>query len=450
MKKHLLITLSLLYSLSFSGIGQITIDHTNMPQADDTHRISIGTLDSSLKGEYEKIGANQTWDFSLLKADRQNLKQFFNSKDTPYRINGKIAEKIGDTLRQDGLVLVNVYEFYTSDSRAFVKDQRAATIETGIIPMVLDPIYSDPDEVYQFPLNYLDVDSSTFKFVFNFPVFKVYYGSEGDRINKVEGWGKVTTPFGTFNCLKVVTDIISFDSISFNNNNSSYFNYQREYKWLTRDFNIPVLTITGNVDNNVFQPVAVEYKDSIRDVPSIYVPITSFAADTQKAKVGDTVNFINNSISLNTPKYNWDIKPESFRFVNNTNKNSKDINVVFTDSGYFDVELSVSNSYGEDVLRYNNYIQVYPITGIKSFKLSEAVQINPNPLKNGSKLNLKGIRPFHQIKLYNLVGSLVYELEIPKDLDELQLMLPKLNSGNYFIQLSGDQRIQTLQLIIAE
>src|SRR5699024_11892372 len=103
--KHLypFILLLLISALSFNSKAQVTITHNHMPEAGDTARYSIAIIDTSSLFNYQKNGANQVWHFDSLKAERQNIRKFYNSSSlSSYSINNKIAEKIADTVKQQG------------------------------------------------------------------------------------------------------------------------------------------------------------------------------------------------------------------------------------------------------------------------------------------------------------------------------------------------------------
>jgi len=448
--KRILLSFLFLFGLYSIGKAQLTINHSHMPKAGDTARYSIAILDSSILLNYQSNGANQIWRFDSLKAQRQNVRSFYNSANTPYSINNKIAEKIADTVNQQGVTLTDVYEFYTLDSNTYSKDQRAVTLQTGFFPLKVTPVYSDKDEVYQFPLNYNDSDSSTFSFSFNNQFPAAYYGSTGYRINKVDGWGTIHTPYGSFNCIRVVTDIVSYDSISFNNNNSGTNSHLREYKWLTPQLAIPALTISGVVTSGIFIPSTVEYRDSIRNVPTIFAPLAIFSVNPRSFSVGDTVKFNNNSISINTPSYSWSISPNTFNYINGSNAQSESPEVVFTDSGYYDVQLIASNNHGNDSMRRENYIRVNSITTAlsKQLQTKNDIKVFPNPIKTGHPINLKGVKSYDNIKVLTIEGKVIFQKKFTEIQNETQLMLANLKAGHYFIQLVGKNNIQTIQLIV--
>lgn len=73
--------------------------------------------------------------------------------------------------------------------------------------------------------------------------------------------------------------------------------------------------------------------------------------------LGDTVTIFADS-SRNANNYLWDIQPTSFQYVNNTTNTSKEIKVVFTANGYYDVKLLAQNSFNKDSVLVYNYIHI--------------------------------------------------------------------------------------------
>lgn len=397
-----------------------------MPQAGDTLRFSIATINQGVLQSYADTGANKSWVYDSLVPIRQGVSEYLNSAQTPYPVNGKISEKLADTLTLQGFSLYDVYNFYSNSASEFVINQRGFTIPTGLsfpFPPTakFSPAYTDNDEVYEFPLNYLDRDSNTFDFTFNNPFPAAYYSSRGYRINEVEAWGSITTPFGTFNCIKVKVDIVGYDTVSFGTLNFGQATHQREYQWLSPQLKIPVATLSGNVINGNFIPLNVQYRDSTRNLPGLLRPLALFNADTTSVRIGDSLQFNNFSISLIPAAYNWSISPNTFSYVSGSSATSIEPLVVFNDTGKYDVQLIVNNGSGIDTLLLTDYIEVKQAVSVVEYKkvsISD-LKIFPNPIRANSrvhlisKFNLKRIRlldlNLRQVKEWNgILGGETY------------------------------------------
>ena len=100
------------------------------------------------------------------------------------------------------------------------------------------------------------------------------YKKRGYRITEVDGYGSITTPYGTANCLRVVTTQYSRDTVTTTLlpspfNKFSFPNNQRSYQWLTLGEKMPYLEVLGNVIFGVFTPTQVRYRDVIRSFVGI-------------------------------------------------------------------------------------------------------------------------------------------------------------------------------------
>jgi hypothetical protein len=249
--------------------AQITITNTSLPNIGDTIRYSVASLNSV--GDYTSTGTNYVWDFSSLNVIRQDRRDF--TINTPYIFFFgplKFGEKIADTLVSQNIPgfgsvsITDFYQFYRNLPTVF--DAEGAGLKINNIPV--PSFYTDKDELYFLPLHYGQRDSSTFNFTTPATnTIPIVYKKSGYRITEVDGWGTITTPYGTFNCLRVVTTQYSKDTIIFNSNFGDipigFNNYQRSYQWLTNTEKIPVLEVSGtiNIMGN-FTPTLVRFRDN--------------------------------------------------------------------------------------------------------------------------------------------------------------------------------------------
>ena len=277
-------TLLLLFISCFLNVkSQISITASSMPSSGDTIRYSSARLSSV--GDYTTTGTNYNWHFDTLRPTSQGLREFKNGLNTPYYILFGLTaygEKTLDTVPIPNIPvpgipaisITDVYSFYSKTPVFSPTKFIAEGLGLKISGIPVPNTFSDEDELYFFPLNYSDRDSSTFRFsTITNTLIPFQYVKQGYRITEADGWGTVTTPFGTSNCLRVVTTQYSIDTIkgtvtlpiigtqpfSFGFNN-----YQRSYQWLTTNEKIPYLEVSGAYTNAVFNPNQVKYRDGIQ------------------------------------------------------------------------------------------------------------------------------------------------------------------------------------------
>ena len=262
-----LITIALLFSSA--AIAQITVSSSDMPNAGDSVLVSmaadVGPNDLSLSD------TNYVWDYSMLVPTLQRYEKFdnpltfsspfnliFNPFNTSYgNVNNLITAGGGIP----GLTFDEAYDFLRESSSKF--RQVGVGYRINGIPMPF--LYSNDDIIFRFPMNYGDADTDDYAFGLPIPSIG-YYGQTGHRETIVDGWGSITTPYGTFNTLRVKstiasTDTLYLDSLGFG------FAFPRplryEYKWIAHGKEIPVLKVDANDIFGTQVISQVEYIDSI-------------------------------------------------------------------------------------------------------------------------------------------------------------------------------------------
>jgi hypothetical protein len=258
MKKAILFSsLMIASALCFT---QIIVNQSDMPSAGDTIRMSNTFETSGIN--FETTGANQYWDFSVLYPVSQQVEAFYTVQQTPllyqlvFLTAANLAKSFEEFEQIPGFELTDPYEFYRNNSTDFRYVGFAVTMNGIPIPNK----YNNPDIIYKFPLTYGNQDSSMATFNLSLPGFG-YYGGWKKRVNHVDGWGILKTPFGEFDVLKVRSDIFQYDSIYLDTLGTGIPLYREyfEYKWIGKDFGLPLCTVT---DDEFF--TTVSYIDSVR------------------------------------------------------------------------------------------------------------------------------------------------------------------------------------------
>lgn len=263
--------LVLILSCNVIGLSQspIIITSTNMPSSNDTIRYSNASLTGL--GNYSITGANYNWHFENLIPVSQDVRAFKSALQTPYAFffvgPGKFGEKISDSIGVGALKFTDIYNFYKKNGTSSFNAEGLGLKYSGL---PIPAFFTNEDELYFFPLNYTDRDSSTFRFSTPSSTALPTYIKNGYRITEADGWGTVYTPYGSSTCLRVVTTQYSIDStIIYLGGFPIKFgvpNYQRSYQWLTQNEKIPYLEISGNLLGSNFTPTQVKFRDIPRVV----------------------------------------------------------------------------------------------------------------------------------------------------------------------------------------
>lgn len=263
-------------ALAFSCIAaaQITITKTDMPNAGDNIIVSMtgnfGTADPSA------TGPNYSWNFTFLTPDSQKVDSFVTVSSTPFPYQfffnnpfmypnhaASYASPVFTPSFNTQFQVEDVYNYYKESTPEYSFVGFGATINGAPASVKYDSI----DVIYTFPMNYGNSDSCWSKYGFNVPGFG-YYGQTKHRVNYVDGWGTLMTPYGTFQALRVRSVIDATDTIYYSN-----FNFgitaprprEIEYKWLGTGSKIPLLQVNTQVAFSNENITAITYRDSLRN-----------------------------------------------------------------------------------------------------------------------------------------------------------------------------------------
>jgi hypothetical protein len=445
----------LLLSIPFLGFSQISIMTNDMPSSGDTLRFSVANLDTLTLATYQQTGANMIWDFSHLTPNSQDINNYVAASATPYAFfflgPNKFGIELIDTLNLGAATLTKIYDFYTNNSTQFVADGRGITFSGFPVPS----FYTDNDEIYQFPLSYNDYDSTTFDFTTSIP-FLATLNTKGYRINSVDGYGTIKTPYDTVLCIRVVTDIVSMDSISVTGiGGLSFPNHVREYKWLAAGKKYPMLNVSGNVVAGTFVENSITYRDIYRGLQAFnpLAPTADFSATnlTPQATMDTVIFSPENVLPLPGNTYQWGFTPNTVSYVNGTTNASENPEVVFNAPGIYNVYFYVNTAFGDDDTTKIAYINA---STVSTNQLSEAfaLKVFPNPVSNGQisvSFNLTE-KADVALTLMNVQGQVV------KTLMSSQLSTGAYNqqysvkefSGVYLLNVRIGNEQQTYRLVI--
>ena len=173
--------------------------------------------------------------------------------------------------------VTDTYQFYNlAAAGAMPQDFRSVGFGASLSGTAIPVTYASAaqqDVLYRFPLSFASLADSSSSF-FSTPTAIAtagYLSQKRKRVNTPDAWGTLTTPFGTFQTVRVVTRLIDHDSVAFGGTPGQGFDIPltREYKWLAKGQHVPVLTITTRLLAGQEVVSGVEYRDSYRRIISL-------------------------------------------------------------------------------------------------------------------------------------------------------------------------------------
>lgn len=263
--KKIIFPFLLLVLITGSLKAQIIYGSSEMPVPGDTFRISITA--STMGIDYTLTGSNYTWNFSTLNPVTQNIDTFVNISsvpaiyqvifNNPYYPNNRATvaqHQSNSPIPIPQVQIQDVYGFFRNTSSFYALVGYGANISNNNLPIR----FNNVDYIYRFPLSPGNNDSCVSDFAVSIPGIG-YIGEVKKRKNTVDGWGTLITPFGTFQTIRVKSELSMHDTIFYNSTGYSIDRIETEYKWLANGFGIPVLTVINRQTGTY-----VEYIDSVR------------------------------------------------------------------------------------------------------------------------------------------------------------------------------------------
>lgn len=249
------------------SIGQITIQRNDLPQSKDTVRITNTGVNNI---DYKLTGANFNWDFSTLPNNGEQLMEYKAALQTDYWLAFLNLNYYGlktEDISIGGYGLKDIYQFYEIDQNKY--GIKGIGVKFQDVPFAA--VYSKMDKIFSLPLSFGQKDSNQYAFKVDIPSIGTYKGS-GYRVTHVDGWGKITTPYGTFDCLRTMsiskgTDSVSATVLGFPVSFGLPVN-KVEYQWWAKNQKSPVLSIEGRVVAGNFVPITTYYRGVKTNIPT--------------------------------------------------------------------------------------------------------------------------------------------------------------------------------------
>lgn len=236
-----------------SAKAQITVTASDMPNAGNIFYMNqvadFALIDVSV------TGANQTWDYSgvigtaldtintvSVSSTPITYQFFFNNQFLYPQTHANYAVTGAEFSIPGQVSISDRFDFFKSDTEGHKIVGFGANLNN--IPTSVR--YNNIDFIYDFPMNYLNHDTSFADFLQTVPSLGTY-GANIRREKEVDGWGSITTPNGTYSCLRVKTTLNQTDTIyidQFSLGTSFPRLTKVTYDWITNGEGVPVFSVT--------------------------------------------------------------------------------------------------------------------------------------------------------------------------------------------------------------
>jgi hypothetical protein len=421
---YLFVSMSL---IAAAGFGQIVIDQSDMPNTGDTLRVSVTNI---VPDGFEETGMDTTWNFGLLEALSQRIDTFVSVTQTPFFYQliftpGLVANlaspRSGSFL--PGVSVTDAFTFFNKTASSFSDVGSAYTIQGLPFPAR----YDNPEKLYAFPMSPSTTWASVSSFAINIPDL-VYFSTQRTRSSVVDGWGSLVTPFGTFQTLRVKSEILEHDSV-FIDSLGLGFPFNRnitEYKWLAKGMGIPVLTIAQEGSN-----VTATY----RDIPRMSATPLSVTLGA------DTAVLMGTTISLYA-KITGGTSP--FQVVWNTLDTGQTLTITVVDTRTYTV---IVVDALQNIASAQRIVSVKYPPGIGEPGKGKPA-IFPNPSTGHFTIRYKGSGHSAAMKVFNTLGVAVINSVLDCQAGEHHIDMSGFSDGLYEVLIYDENTIFQEKIVI--
>ncbi|GAB4175014.1 MAG: hypothetical protein Kow00108_10120 [Calditrichia bacterium] len=241
-----------LFVLILGGLlhAQITINSSHVPSTPGTvyHRYNVSdsvSLEGNIPVNVGNSGPNESWSFSVSEfSGGINITTEVKSvASTPFASEFPNADFAWSTEFGEGNIL---HEFYILTSAEFASVGYAAETNSGNYVSTLEV----PERALQFPTQYQDEWRASSKDSVDYGD-GLYIVTERNVRNRIDAWGTITVPAGTYDCLRLkeseeVNTRTYFDGVLVLNEVENSVSYI----WLGQeDFLLAIIELSGTVSD---------------------------------------------------------------------------------------------------------------------------------------------------------------------------------------------------------
>lgn len=174
-------------------------------------------------------------------------------------------------------------------------------------------------------------------------------------------------------------------------------------------------------------------------------PAAKFSVDKANIIINEVATLTDNSTGEEASDRDWTISPTNYAVKSGSLKD-KVLGVSFNQEGFYEVSLSITNSFGTDTKTEPSYIVVSTTGSVTSYAQSNIVKVYPNPANATVNILLDPSFTLAEtsVFLYHINGQKI------KDIDPSStISIADLPNGTYFVTISTNDIRIAKKLIVS-
>ena len=312
--------------------------------------------------DFLSTGTNYVWDYSSLVPSTQTLKDFRPTSQisllssflfgtfapTKYKATYFIESTdlpIDQLTAALPVSITDIFQFTRNSIDSLTSIGYSMVVNGTEIPFKSDTI----EKRYDFPIDFGNTTSSRGYTNMDLnPVYDAIWRQYRQHTSVVDGWGTITTPYGTFEALRIAHNIQELDSIYITVSTFSFWvplavPSSNIYEWWTNGQDEPILRINTSIVGGNENVSSVEYRDIYRGLDAGIEELTlSFDVYPNPTKNQLTVNSKNriDKISIS------DITGKKVKEMNGLFTKSTQVNTIDLVPGVYYIKVISGNDIG--------------------------------------------------------------------------------------------------------
>lgn len=428
----------LIYLLSAAWYlpAQIIITSTDLPSAGDTLRYSMSVQFQEF--DFTTGNAQHQWDFGGLQHISQGIEDYRTVTSVNWFLgtfvfpSSMAIQALPDLPLEDfGLEPEDFWSVFKKTNSLYTQEGFFMIYQGLPLPLK----YSQADRIYNLPLEYDHQSSHPFSGIISLGD-TLSLSREGVRTTHADAWGTLTTPYGTFETLRLKVVLWEKDSLYWQTLEQplTLERTTTRYVWLAKNEKLPVLEASYIQFFDEQEPAlfSIRYRDIYREPLQTEAPVADFTAQITEVNINELIHLQN----LSTPDhdvnhYIWSYSPATPSFHEGTHNNSVHPIISFPAAGSYTVQLEALNDAGQDIITRVQYLEVKdPL----SSPLVNPYNLKPSWYITRETLWLQNAPEDGTIAIFDMQGRLLLRQGWKHDA-EPSVNITSLKSGIYIVQI---------------
>ena len=174
-------------------------------------------------------------------------------------------------------------------------------------------------------------------------------------------------------------------------------------------------------------------------------PFANFKASKTNVQINESITLEDISSGQEPTSRTWAINPNTYE-ITDGDISSKVMSIQFTETGFYEVSLEITNDFGTNTKKIKDYIAVSTTGSVTHYNYSDLISVYPNPSKDriSVKIDPSIAQGKPEIKLFNSNGKMIRKIN-----DHHSIDVSNLRQGVYIMTFECNSIHTAKKIVIA-